>query len=179
MLDACDMRVYIPAVSKDNDVIYFEVQSLFSKGTGTVCITGQVAENIRESVLLALSIINHFYFNLSEKDVHVHFTDGSFYKEGTSCGLAIIISLLDSLGLLNVPQSRILASGEIDLYGNIYKVGGVKEKTQNIDEDDFDLVIFPEENQGEISSHGIPIKYLKNIDDFIREYAIEKNNILL
>ena len=174
-----NMRVYIPAVNTDNHAVYFEVQSFFSKGTGAVCVTGQVAENVRESVLVAWSMINHFYCNLGDKDIHVHFTEGSFCKEGTSCGLAIVISLLDSLNILKNEHYKVLASGEIDLYGNIYQVGGVRGKTQNLGKNDFDLILFPEQNRGEAVDDSVPIKYLGKIEEFVREYSSEEINILL
>ena len=170
------MRTKIPAINAEANSVIFEVQSLFTQGTGTACITGQVASNIHECVSVAWSIINHKYYDLKNLDVHVHFTDGSFYKVGTSCGLAVIISMLDSLGVIKTPYRNVLISGEIDLYGNVYGVGGVKEKTRDLNNKNIDLIILPKENYGETENNYSPIKYLENVDEFVREYASEKIN---
>ena len=70
-------------------------------------------------------------------------------KTGTSGGLACTVALL-SLMLDKIVDDKICFTGEIDLYGDILKVGGIKEKIIGAYNDDFDTIFIPKENENDL-----------------------------
>lgn len=146
------MRVYVPAIS-ENDVKVFEVQTAIKDGD-EVIVTGQVESNIVECVQVALSLLDFSIIDIEKelvqhKKIHIHFSDGSFYKEGTSVGLGIICSILSALDIIKTKKSA-LVSGEIDLWGNVCCVGGIDKKLEN---QDYDYYVIPKGNiSNEISA---------------------------
>lgn len=130
------MNIFIPAVNK-NKVVIFEAQTLLiPSGNGTCFVTGFVDNVITEIVQQAVSYFRYNLkrYNISEKkftdfDIHVHFTEGSFFKEGSSAGLGIFLSVANQLLGYNKTELKILATGELDLFGNTINVGGISLKT--------------------------------------------------
>ena len=60
-----------------------------------------------------------------ENDIHINIPNIAIKKEGPSAGVAITTSLISALSNLKV-GSNIAMTGEITLWGNILKVGGIK-----------------------------------------------------
>lgn len=114
----------------------FEVQTLiFRNGSGECVVTGRVDTAIEEMVQAVLSHLryNSVYYHLpsglfQNNDLHVHFTEGSYLKEGTSAGLAVAIGIMAELFKMKSKNLSLLATGEIDLYGGILEIGGMQKK---------------------------------------------------
>jgi Lon-like protease len=68
---------------------------------------------------------------------------------GPSAGLAFALDVVDELGEDIDGGRRIVVTGELDLDGNVFAVGGIKQKTIGAREADADLFIVPEENAEE------------------------------
>ena len=91
-------------------------------------ITGLPSEVVRDSVRLAMSVLAaDFNLHLERNRVHVHFAEGSIPKDGPSAGAAIFLSLYSAAVQVPVPAG-ICLTGEIDLFGGIWAVGGILEK---------------------------------------------------
>ena len=72
-----------------------------SKGTGSLKVTGQLGSVMQESSAIsqtyARNFMNrHFIDNpfLEQKDIHIHFPEGSTPKDGPSAGITITTALL-------------------------------------------------------------------------------------
>ena len=135
------MDISIPSLNKENKVFPFFVESLrFKNGRGECLVTGLVDNSIIESVQVAISVIKNFTIllilvkKIFRSDFHVHFTDGSFYKGRNVCRIRNFdfsyIFMYDFKTKENLTNLSILATGEIDLYGNILEVGGINEKME-------------------------------------------------
>jgi ATP-dependent Lon protease len=148
------MKIIIPAINSKNQVKYFEVQChVFNDGKGECIVTGLVDDSINEVVQVSMTLIkknleflNIDYDSAFNSDIHIHFTDGSFYKEGTSSGIGIFLALVCQLAKKNL-KYNIIASGEIDLNGNVYEVGGIEYKFDNYNSNDEYLYFYPEKNK--------------------------------
>ncbi len=110
------------------------VEATMFDGKGEFKVTGMVGQTMDESVNVAYSYIrsNKDEFKIDtellvNKDIHVHFLEGSVKKDGPSAGVSITSSLL-SLLLDKVVPKDIAMTGEISLRGDVLKVGGLKEK---------------------------------------------------
>ena len=112
---------------------------------GSVTVTGQLGDVMKESVQTALSLLmarslnrNNSSHELSVyrkidpstvrcSDVHVHFPTGGVQKDGPSAGVSTSIALASLFS--GIPARCDLAStGEITLRGDVLPIGGVKQK---------------------------------------------------
>jgi ATP-dependent Lon protease len=159
--------IYIPAIGENDDVLSFEVQvSLLESDHANTIVTGLIDDVILEGVSLALTILktkreyNEF---LIDKRVHVHYCDYSFKKEGSSSMLATYIALFLAINKICI-NKKILVTGEIDLYGYIHAVGGIREKYEYFKSNNFDLFIVPKITET-ISINDNRIKIFENISD--------------
>ncbi|MGY4104205.1 S16 family serine protease [Ignavigranum ruoffiae] len=155
------MRFFVPAISNRNNINYFEIQIKESYLNEDV-FTGSIGQELLDSCLLALTT----YRNLEQKreKFHIHFTNSSMQKDGTSAGLGIFSKLQFNLA----DHLNILITGEIDLEGNVIEVGAFSEKLSFFldNNDKFDYFICPEKNIEELN-YKIQnnIKTVKNLND--------------
>jgi ATP-dependent Lon protease len=103
-------------------------------GKGTLTVTGQLGDVMRESVDAALSYVRSRAAALGiadaefqRTDVHVHFPAGAIPKDGPSAGVAVTLALASALSKRPVRRD-VAMTGEVTLRGRVLDVGGVKEK---------------------------------------------------
>jgi ATP-dependent Lon protease len=114
------------------DVLGVEVTLL--PGKGTLLLTGQLGEVMRESAQAALSYARSRSAEFGippetfeKHDVHIHVPAGAVPKEGPSAGITIATALVSAL--MRRPVARDVAmTGEITLRGRVLPVGGLREK---------------------------------------------------
>ena len=110
------------------------VEAVLTPGNGSLKVTGQLGDVMRESTQIALTFVQSrsALFGLSDdffakKNIHVHFPDGSTPKDGPSAGLIIATAIISAV--TGIAYNRDVAgTGEIDLRGNALPIGGVREK---------------------------------------------------
>lgn len=147
-----------------------KIETTYYKGTGKLILTGQIGEVMQESCSLALSYIksNHELFNIDENifnniDIHIHFPLGSIKKEGPSAGIAITSSIISSLTNKKI-SNQIAMTGEIGLYGEVLKIGGLKEKALGALRDNIKEVLLPFDN---LDDYELLDEEIKNNINFI------------
>ena len=125
-------------------------------GKGKFMFTGSLGEVTRESIEVAISYIrsNCDYFKIDknyfdENDLHIHFTEGAVHKEGPSAGTAIVTSILSHIKG-QILSSEISMTGEISLKGEIFKIGGLKEKAIAAIRNSIKIIYIPETNMSDI-----------------------------
>lgn len=136
------------------DILFIEATKM--PGKGSLTLTGQLGEVMKESAQAALSYVRSkgrlmgVDANFLEKqDVHVHFPAGAIPKDGPSAGVTIVTALVS---LLTDIQARgdTAMTGEITLRGQVLPVGGIKEKVLAAHRAGIKRVILPERNRKDV-----------------------------
>jgi ATP-dependent Lon protease len=114
------------------DILFIEATKMTGKGSLT--LTGQLGDVMKESAQAALSYLRSkadslgIPANFLEKtDIHIHFPAGSIPKDGPSAGVTILTALVSLLTGIRV-RSDVAMTGEVTLRGLVLPVGGIKEK---------------------------------------------------
>jgi ATP-dependent Lon protease len=114
------------------DILFIEATRMAGKGSLT--LTGQLGDVMKESAQAALSYLRSkadtlgIPANFLEKtDIHIHFPAGSIPKDGPSAGVTILTALVSLLTGIRV-RSDVAMTGEVTLRGLVLPVGGIKEK---------------------------------------------------
>jgi ATP-dependent Lon protease len=110
------------------------IESMRMQGKGTVHLTGQMGDVMKESAAAAFTYLRararSFGLDpdfLAKTDVHIHLPQGAVPKDGPSAGVAILVSLASMLTSQKV-HADFAMTGEITLRGNVLRVGGIKDK---------------------------------------------------
>ena len=110
------------------------IESSLSRGKGTLTLSGQLGDVMKESAITALSYlkahaddldIDHRLFNAY--DLHVHVPAGAVPKDGPSAGITMLTSIT-SIYTQRKIKPFLAMTGEITLRGKVLPVGGIKEK---------------------------------------------------
>jgi ATP-dependent Lon protease len=117
-------------------------------------LTGQLGDVMKESAEIAYSYLTSHarqynaepgYFD--KAFIHLHVPAGATPKDGPSAGITMASAIL-SLAR-NLPVRRIAMTGEITLTGEVFPIGGVREKLIAARRAGFKEIILPEDNRGE------------------------------
>ncbi|CAM4260119.1 endopeptidase La [Zobellia nedashkovskayae] len=118
--------------SVGGDILFIE--SILSKGKGTLNITGNLGKVMKESATIAMEYIksNAERFGINPEvfdkyNVHIHVPEGATPKDGPSAGITMLTSLVSLFTQKKVKKSLAM-TGEITLRGKVLPVGGIKEK---------------------------------------------------
>jgi len=110
------------------------VETSLSKGKGTLQMTGNLGNVMKESASTALAYIRSKADTLGispeafeETAIHIHVPEGAIPKDGPSAGITMLTSLVSAYTGRKV-KSRWAMTGEITLRGKVLPVGGIKEK---------------------------------------------------
>ena len=110
------------------------IEAARNAGKGSLMVTGQLGDVMRESVHAALSLLKNRAGSLGiepdwfdRNDIHVHVPAGATPKDGPSAGVAMFTALT-SLATGRPVRSDTAMTGEITLRGLVLPVGGIKEK---------------------------------------------------
>ena len=163
--------------SVGGDILF--VESLISKGKGTMTMTGNLGTVMKESATIALEYIksNAEQFGLDPEmiakyNIHIHIPEGATPKDGPSAGIAMLTSLVSLLTQRKVKKS-IAMTGEITLRGKVLPVGGIKEKILAAKRANIREIIMCKENKQDVDE--IKAKY---IDGLTFHYVSEMSQVL-
>ena len=147
------------------EVLNVEVSTM--KGKGSVSLTGQLGDVMKESAqatisyarshAVALGINPEFNHKL---DLHVHVPAGATPKDGPSAGVTIATALVSALTDTPV-RTQLCMTGEITLRGRVLPVGGIKEKILAAVSRELTDVIIPRQNEKDLED--IPADLLSKI----------------
>ena len=143
------------------------IESSISKGKGTLSMTGNLGDVMKESATLAFEYLkaNAEQFGVdSEKlensNIHIHVPEGATPKDGPSAGITMFVAMVSAFTQRAVLPS-VAMTGEITLRGAVTPVGGIKEKILAAKRADITDIILCEENRRDIEE--IPQIYLAGL----------------
>ncbi|KAH3772744.1 lon protease homolog 2, peroxisomal-like [Dreissena polymorpha] len=160
------------------EIMFVEASSM--AGEGTLTLTGQLGDVMKESANLAHNWVKTHarQFNLDEKellksDLHIHFPAGAIGKDGPSAGVTIV-TVLVSLLTHQCVRSDTAMTGEITLRGIVLPVGGIKEKVLAAHRAGLTRVILPKRNEKDLQDipanvkADLTFKLVDNLEDVLR-----------
>ncbi len=138
------------------DVLFIEATALPSGdpsasgggGGGSLTITGQLGDVMKESAQIALSYVRSHAAELGvpvADRVHLHVPAGAIPKDGPSAGITMV-SALASLMTGRPLRSSVGMTGEVTLQGRVLPIGGVKQKVLAASRAGLKEVILPMRN---------------------------------
>lgn len=110
------------------------IESSLSKGKGTLTMTGNLGDVMKESATLAFEYLkaNGEEFGVKHQDleksnIHIHVPEGATPKDGPSAGITMFVAMVSAFAHRKV-NPKVAMTGEITLRGDVTPVGGIKEK---------------------------------------------------
>ncbi|MBI3825573.1 MAG: endopeptidase La [Candidatus Rokubacteria bacterium] len=157
-LEELEERTRVPGVAvglawtpAGGDVLYVEAGRM--DGKGTLTLTGQLGDVMKESAQAALSWVRAHAAELgvdpgfwARSDVHIHVPAGAIPKDGPSAGVTLTTALVSLLTGRRV-RAGLAMTGEVSLTGRVLPVGGIKEKVLAAHRAGIRTVILPRRNQ--------------------------------
>ena len=183
MMDVPGVVTGLAWTSVGGDILFIE--SILSKGKGSLTMTGNLGNVMKESATIALEFIKAKHESLGisledieQKNIHVHVPEGATPKDGPSAGIAMLTSMVSSY-LNKKVKPHIAMTGEITLRGKVLPVGGIKEKLLAAVRANVKEVILCADNEKDVLEinqnylKNLTIHYVKSMKEVI-DLAIEK-----
>jgi ATP-dependent Lon protease len=160
------------------DVLFIEASRM--PGGGTLTLTGQLGDVMKESARAALSWFRahagaygadpDFFKNA---EIHLHVPSGAIPKDGPSAGVTIAAALASELTQRPV-RGDIAMTGEITLSGRVLPVGGIKEKVLAARRVGIREVVLPRQNEKNVLEdlndnlrREMTIHYVHSVDEVL------------
>ncbi len=147
------------------DILFIE--SILSEGKGSLTMTGNLGNVMKESATLSLEYIKAKHKELgislediTKKNIHIHVPEGATPKDGPSAGIAMLTSMVSSFTQRKV-KPNLAMTGEITLRGKVLPVGGIKEKLLAAIRSGIKEVILCKDNKKDVED--IKGNYFKNL----------------
>ena len=151
--------------SVGGDILFIE--SILSEGKGSLTMTGNLGNVMKESATLSLEYIKAKHDELgislediTKKNIHIHVPEGATPKDGPSAGIAMLTSMVSSFTQKKV-KPNLAMTGEITLRGKVLPVGGIKEKLLAAIRSGVKEVILCKDNKKDVED--IKGDYFKNL----------------
>ncbi len=137
------------------------IETLFTKGSGKVTITGQLGDVMKESVQIAISLVKSIFPEkahlFEENDLHIHVPEGAIPKDGPSAGITMTTALA-SLVTGHAVEPTVGMTGEVSLRGVVTPIGGLPEKLMAAVRAGITKVFIPEENMEDLEEVAEEVK---------------------
>ena len=111
-----------------------EIEAQWMPGRGSLILTGQLGDVMKESAQAALSFArahaqslggpSEFY---AGREIHIHVPAGGVPKDGPSAGVTMACALVSLIAGVPV-RHDVAMTGELTLRGKVLPIGGLKEK---------------------------------------------------
>jgi ATP-dependent Lon protease len=169
------------------DVLFVEATRM--AGNGSLTLTGQLGDVMKESARAALSWVrahaNEWQIDpdfFKNSELHVHVPSGAIPKDGPSAGVTMVTAMVSELTRRPV-RSDLSMTGEITLQGKVLPVGGIKEKVLAAKRAGIKEVILPKQNEknvkedlGEELRKGLTIHLVSTIDEVLLLALVHLND---
>lgn len=166
------------------------VEASVAKGKGSLSLTGQLGDVMKESAQAAIFYarsnaqqlgLDPYFFE--KFDIHVHCPAGATPKDGPSAGVTMVTAVVSALSGRKVSKDYAM-TGEITLRGNVLAVGGIKEKALAALQYGVHKIIIPHENMKDTAE--IPAEQrekiefipVKTIQEVLDKVLLEKDRVV-
>jgi ATP-dependent Lon protease len=160
------------------EVLFIEASRM--AGTGSLTLTGQLGDVMKESARAALSWLRAHAkeYNIDPEffgkaEMHVHVPSGAIPKDGPSAGVTMATAMASVLTGRPV-RGDLAMTGEITLSGRVLPIGGVKEKVLAARRHGIHEVIVPKQNAKNINEdltpelrQGLTVHLVSTIDEVL------------
>jgi ATP-dependent Lon protease len=132
------------------------IETVISRGSGKLTLTGQLGEVMKESATVAFMFLKahaRLYgiapVVFERWDVHIHIPAGATPKDGPSAGVTMLTALCSiySQRMVRLPLAM---TGEITLRGKVLPVGGIQEKVLAAARAGITTLILPKVNEKDV-----------------------------
>ncbi len=160
------------------DILFIE--SILSKGSGQLSITGNIGKVMKESAQIALAYIKSKHKQLGidaevfdKNQIHVHVPEGATPKDGPSAGITMLTSMVSAFTGKKV-KANLAMTGEITLRGKVLPVGGIKEKMLAAKRAKIKEIILCEKNRKDVEEikksdiKGMKFHYVNKMEEVLR-----------
>ena len=134
------------------EILYIE--TMFTKGSGKIHVTGQLGSVMKESAELAVSKVKALFpedaQRFSENDLHIHVPDGATPKDGPSAGITLTTALASLVTGKPVPAT-VGMTGEVSLQSEVKPIGGLPEKLMAAERAGVKTVFIPADNEQDLA----------------------------
>jgi ATP-dependent Lon protease len=160
------------------EVLFIEASKM--AGSGSLTLTGQLGDVMKESARAALSwlrahakeySIDPDFFKNAE--MHVHVPSGAIPKDGPSAGVTMVTAMASELTGRPV-RGDVAMTGEVTLSGRVLPIGGVKEKVLAARRAGIHEVILPKQNAKNVDEDltpelrkGLTVHLVSSIDEVL------------
>ncbi len=164
------------------------LEGISIKGKGNLVITGNLKEVMKESCQIAFTVAKNFVAKNSAKpvdfsklDLHINACEGGVQKDGPSAGTVLALVIYSVLTNQKI-SNNFAMTGEISLTGQIYAIGGLREKLYACVQNNVKNVIVPLENKKDVKfipkeiTEKLNIHYVSNFQEVINLTIIGKQN---
>jgi ATP-dependent Lon protease len=137
------------------EVLLIEAQTM--AGKGSLILTGQLGDVMKESAqaalsfarahALALGLASEFY---AGREIHIHVPAGGVPKDGPSAGVTMACALVSLIAGIPV-RHDVAMTGELTLRGKVLPIGGLKEKLLAAARAGITTVIIPAANASDLT----------------------------
>ncbi|MBN1821036.1 MAG: endopeptidase La [Prolixibacteraceae bacterium] len=168
------------------EILYVECS--LSKGKGTLTLTGNLGDVMKESAVIAHEYLKSHaeILKLNSKvfeewNVHVHVPEGAIPKDGPSAGVTIVTALASAFTKRKV-RKNLAMTGEITLRGKVLPVGGIKEKILAAKRAGINQIILSEQNRKDLEEikeeyvKGLTFHFVKTVMDVL-DIALLKTKV--
>lgn len=137
------------------------IETLFTKGTGKLILTGKLGDVMKESAQIAVSLVKSMYPEQSElfekNDIHIHVPEGAVPKDGPSAGITLTTALTSLITGKEV-SPEIAMTGEVSLRGVVTPIGGLPEKLMAAERAGIRKVLIPKDNEDDLKDVADEVK---------------------
>lgn len=165
------------------DILFIETS--LSKGKGSLTLTGNLGNVMKESASTALSYLKAHASEykipenkFEETNVHIHVPEGAVPKDGPSAGITMLTALASSFTGRKL-RPHLAMTGEITLRGQVLPVGGIKEKILAAKRAGIKDIILCQQNEKDVDEinpeyiKGLKFHYVKKMDEVL-DFALLK-----
>ncbi|MDT8394053.1 MAG: endopeptidase La [Bacteroidales bacterium] len=163
------------------EILFVEVS--LSRGKGSLTLTGNLGDVMKESATLAYEYLKAHAKSLGidpdifrKWNVHIHVPEGATPKDGPSAGITMFTALASAFTQRKV-RHKLAMTGEITLRGKVLPVGGIKEKILAAKRAKIKDIVISKENFKDIED--IREDYIKGLQFHYVDKMIEVVDIAL
>lgn len=137
------------------------IETMFTKGSGKLQITGQLGDVMKESAQIAVTLVKNRYPEseelFRENDLHIHVPAGATPKDGPSAGITLVTAL-SSLVTGKQVRPELGMTGEVSLRGDVMPIGGLPEKLMAAQRAGVKTVLIPVDNKKDLEDIAEEVK---------------------